>query len=50
LSNYLLWQAANSQLVFVDTLWPDFRERDLKEVLDLDLGRRRVEEQPAWFS
>jgi len=24
LSNYLLWQAAYSELLFVDTLWPDF--------------------------
>jgi hypothetical protein len=24
LSNYLLWQAAYAELVFVDTLWPDF--------------------------
>jgi undecaprenyl diphosphate synthase len=23
-SNYLLWQAAYAELVFVDTLWPDF--------------------------
>ena len=24
LSNYLLWQVADSQLVFRDELWPDF--------------------------
>lgn len=24
ISNYLLWQAAYAELVFVDTLWPDF--------------------------
>jgi len=35
LSNYLLWQAANSQLVFVDTLWPDFGEVDLRSVLQV---------------
>ncbi len=28
-SNYLLWQAAYSELVFTDVLWPDFRRRDL---------------------
>lgn len=33
LSNYLLWQAANSRLAFVDTLWPEFGEAELKEVL-----------------
>ena len=26
LSNYLLWQSAYTELLFVDTLWPDFRE------------------------
>lgn len=25
LSNYLLWQASNSKLIFTDTLWPDFK-------------------------
>ena len=24
LSNFLLWQAAYAELLFVDTLWPDF--------------------------
>src|SRR6266567_2898693 len=28
ISNFLLWQLAYSELVFVDTLWPDFGERD----------------------
>jgi len=28
-SNYLLWQAAYSELVFTDVLWPDFRRCDL---------------------
>jgi undecaprenyl diphosphate synthase len=26
MSNFLLWQSAYSELVFVDTLWPDFGE------------------------
>ena len=26
LSNFLLWQAAYAELLFVDTLWPDFDE------------------------
>ena len=26
ISNYLLWQAAYSELLFVDVLWPDFRK------------------------
>ena len=29
ISNFLLWQAAYAEMVFVDTLWPDFRELDL---------------------
>ena len=41
LSNFLLWQAAHSELVFVDCLWPDFGERQLTEVLD-DHRRRRA--------
>ena len=28
ISNFLLWQCAYSELVFVDTLWPDFEEED----------------------
>lgn len=29
ISNFLLWQLAYSELVFTDTLWPDFRRRHL---------------------
>jgi len=29
LSNFLLWQSAYSELVFIDTLWPDFGKDDL---------------------
>ena len=29
-SNFLLWQLAYTELVFVDTLWPDFGERELR--------------------
>ena len=29
ISNFLLWQAAYSEMVFTDTLWPDFREAEL---------------------
>jgi undecaprenyl diphosphate synthase len=41
MSNFLLWQAAYSELVFVDTLWPDFGERDLQHALDEYARRRR---------
>ncbi len=29
ISNFLLWQSAYSELVFSDTLWPDFGEKDI---------------------
>ncbi len=33
LSNFLLWQTAYSELVFTDTLWPDFGETELAAAL-----------------
>jgi undecaprenyl diphosphate synthase len=42
LSNYLLWQSAYSELVFSDTLWPDFSEADLTAALEeFDVRERR---------
>jgi len=41
MSNFLLWQVAYSELVFVDTLWPDFGERELRAALEEYAGRRR---------
>ncbi len=32
-SNFLLWQLAYSELVFVDVLWPDFRRQHLFEAV-----------------
>ena len=34
LSNYLLWQGAYSEFLFVDTLWPDFREKEFNDALE----------------
>jgi len=34
LSNFLLWQSAYSELMFTDTLWPDFGEEELRAALD----------------
>ncbi|MGN1211733.1 MAG: polyprenyl diphosphate synthase [Candidatus Cryptobacteroides sp.] len=34
LSNYMLWQSAYSELLFVDTLWPDFRKDDFRKALE----------------
>jgi undecaprenyl diphosphate synthase len=33
LSNFLLWQAAYSELVFVDTYWPDFTKKSLEDAV-----------------
>ncbi|MGB8274602.1 MAG: polyprenyl diphosphate synthase, partial [Alphaproteobacteria bacterium] len=33
LSNFLLWQSAYSELVFTDTLWPDFGKQDLEDAI-----------------
>src|SRR5438034_9376134 len=40
-SNFLLWQVAYSELVFVDELWPDFGARELREALAEYAQRRR---------
>jgi undecaprenyl diphosphate synthase len=34
ISNFLLWQVAYSELVFTETLWPDFGEDDLRAALE----------------
>ncbi|HET8611150.1 MAG TPA: isoprenyl transferase [Sphingomonas sp.] len=39
LSNFLLWQAAYAELVFVDTLWPDFGHEQLAAACEA-FGRR----------
>ncbi len=41
ISNFLLWQLAYAELVFVDTLWPDFGERELRSALEEYASRRR---------
>jgi undecaprenyl diphosphate synthase len=41
ISNFLLWQLAYAELVFVDTLWPDFGEDELRAALDNYASRRR---------
>jgi undecaprenyl diphosphate synthase len=41
ISNFLLWQLAYSELVFIDTLWPDFGEDDLRQAVTAYAGRRR---------
>jgi undecaprenyl diphosphate synthase len=41
LSNFLLWQAAYAELLFVDTLWPDFDEAAFADALDRFAARER---------
>ncbi len=41
LSNYLLWQGAYSELLFVDTLWPDFRKKEFRNALEAYTKRDR---------
>lgn len=33
LSNFLLWQCAYSEFVYLDVLWPDFKEKHFVEIL-----------------
>ena len=33
LSNFMLWQLAYSEIYFKKKLWPDFNEKDLKEII-----------------
>jgi undecaprenyl diphosphate synthase len=41
LSNFLLWQAAYSEILFTDTLWPDFGRDDMLEAIVDFQGRER---------
>ena len=41
ISNFLLWQCAYSELVFVDRLWPDFSKNDLADAIREFHGRER---------
>ncbi|HZU71880.1 MAG TPA: polyprenyl diphosphate synthase [Acidimicrobiales bacterium] len=41
LSNFLLWEIPYSELVFVETLWPDFRRGDLFDAIRQFQGRER---------
>ena len=41
ISNYMLWQAAYSEFVFTDTLWPDFRKDEFHAALEEFASRDR---------
>ena len=39
LSNFLLWQSAYAEFIYMDVLWPDFTRKDLDEAI-LEFNRR----------
>jgi len=41
LSNYLLWQCAYSEFVFVDVLWPDFTREEYEKAIEIFQNRKR---------
>ncbi len=41
LSNFMLWQSAYAELVFMDVLWPDFGKDALTQAIDIYRGRNR---------
>ena len=41
LSNFLLWQAAYAEMLFLDVLWPDFTPAHLADALDEFASRER---------
>ena len=41
ISNFLLWQSAYSEFVFLDTLWPDFGEADIMKAVRAFYSRKR---------
>jgi undecaprenyl diphosphate synthase len=40
-SNFLLWESAYAEYVFLDTLWPDFDRAELWRAIDIYLDRDR---------
>lgn len=41
ISNFLLWQLAYSEFIFIDTLWPDFSKEDFYSAIETFQGRER---------
>ncbi|MGA1090142.1 MAG: undecaprenyl diphosphate synthase family protein, partial [Candidatus Nanopelagicales bacterium] len=40
-SNFLLWESAYAEMVFLDTLWPDFDRRHLWQACETYAARDR---------
>jgi undecaprenyl diphosphate synthase len=41
MSNFLIWQSAYAEFVFLETLWPDFDRRQLWEACEIYASRNR---------
>lgn len=41
LSNFMLWRAAYSELIFLEKFWPDMREADVREIIEAYQRRGR---------
>jgi len=41
ISNFLLWQCAYAEMFFTKTLWPDFNEKELEEIINNFKKRER---------
>lgn len=41
ISNFLLWQAAYAEFIFLDVLWPDFNQDVFQQAIDEYCGRER---------
>ena len=41
MSNFLLWEAAYAELIFVDVMWPEFRRTQLYAALEEYAQRER---------
>ena len=41
LSNFMIWQAAYAEFLFMDILWPDFSKKDLEYAVEVYASRNR---------
>ena len=41
LSNFLLWQASYAEMYFPEVMWPDFKQNEFDEALEVFAGRNR---------
>ena len=41
ISNFLLWQCAYSEFIYMDVLWPDFTRKDLDSAIEEFNSRNR---------